>query len=182
MCLHDFKRIIDEQYGLVEIKLQGIGEPSIQGDTFFEMIRYARSKKIWVRTTTNASLLHIRQNYKKYIDSDANEIQISIDGADKEIFELIRHGSRFEKVYENCKLINSYSREQGTIRTKMWTVVQDENEHQLEALVELANELGFTNQVFALDISGRGLKEFERRNKSKCVENRLEKERLKKHW
>src|SRR6266496_388335 len=38
MALADFKRLIDEQYGLVEIKLQGIGEPTIQGDDFFEMI------------------------------------------------------------------------------------------------------------------------------------------------
>ena len=61
MTFDDFRRLIDEQYGLVEIKLQGIGEPLMQrGDEFFEMIRYARSKHIWVRTTTNASQLHLR--------------------------------------------------------------------------------------------------------------------------
>src|SRR5258705_1616664 len=32
LALEDFQRLIDEQYGLVEIKLQGIGEPTMQGD------------------------------------------------------------------------------------------------------------------------------------------------------
>ena len=58
MSLDDFKNIVDTQYGLIEIKLNGLGEPTLQGDDFFEMIKYARQKKIWVRITTNASLLH----------------------------------------------------------------------------------------------------------------------------
>ena len=33
------------------------------------MIKYAKDKKIWVRTVTNASLLHLKDNYKKLIDT-----------------------------------------------------------------------------------------------------------------
>ncbi len=88
MSLEDFKKIIDEQYGLVEIKLNGLGEALMQGDDYFEMIRYARSKRIWVRMTTNASLLHLRDNYKKLIDSGVNEVDISIDGADQKTFRF----------------------------------------------------------------------------------------------
>ena len=68
MQLADFKRMIDDQFGLVVIKLQGIGEPTMQGDPYFEMIKYARSKHIWVRSTTNASLLHLKDRYKKMIE------------------------------------------------------------------------------------------------------------------
>src|SRR2546422_874407 len=92
MSLENFQRLIDEQYGLFEIKLQGIGEPTMQGDVFFEMIKYARARHIWVRTTTNASLLHVKENYKKLVDTDVNEIQISIDGADAAKFESIQIG------------------------------------------------------------------------------------------
>jgi hypothetical protein len=35
------------------------------GNYFFDMIRYARSKHTSVRTTTDASLLHLPGNYKK---------------------------------------------------------------------------------------------------------------------
>lgn len=173
MSLSDFRRLIDEQYGLVEIKLQGVGEPLMQRDDFFEMIRYARSKNIWVRTTTNASLLHLRDNYKKLVDTDVNEIQISIDGATKEVFEGIRVGSNFERVVANCKLINAYCREKGIERTKMWTVVQQANSHQLGALVDLGRDLGFTNQVFSLEVVGWGVNEWTERNDAITVENEL---------
>ena len=52
MSFEDFKDLIDGQYGLVEIKLQGMGEPILGGETYFKMIRYARKKHIWVRTVT----------------------------------------------------------------------------------------------------------------------------------
>ena len=151
-----FCRIIDEQIGLLEIKLQGMGEPTMQGDDFFKMIRYARSKNIWVRTVTNASLLHLRDNYASLINSGVNEIQISIDAADKKTFEGIRPGSNFEQIKQNCKLINSYAKERNLLRTKMWTVVQQKNIRKLKPLVTFAAELGFKRQVFSLGLVNWG--------------------------
>jgi MoaA/NifB/PqqE/SkfB family radical SAM enzyme len=176
--LDAFKRLIDEQTGLVEIKLQGLGEPTMQRDDYFAMIRYARAKHIWVRTTTNASLLHLKDNYRKMIDSGVNEVQISIDGATKDVFESIRRGSVFERVKSNCKLINAYSREVGVERTKMWTVVQRANWNQLADLVDVAAELGFTNQVFSLDVSDWGSPQWRERNALVDVEDQLDHERL----
>lgn len=173
LSLADFKRLIDEQYGVVEIKLQGIGEPLMQGDDFFEMIRYARGKCIWVRTTTNASLLHLRDNHRKLIDSGVNEVQISIDGADSETFESIRRGAVFPQVIENCKLINGYCRDQGIDRTKMWTVVQQANRHQLFQLVELAAETRFSNMVFGLNLTDWGLADWRRKNDAVTVEGNI---------
>jgi len=170
MSLDDFKRLIDEQVGLVELKLQGLGEPTMQGEEFFAMIRYARSKPIWVRTTTNASLLHLKDNYRKLIDSGVNEVQISIDGATREVFESIRGGSVFERVTSNSKLINAYARQLGIERTKMWTVVQRANVHQLDALVDLAAELGFTNQVFSLEMTDWGIDGWRDKNGAASVE------------
>ena len=63
MSFEDYKNLIDSQYGLIEIKLQGLGEP-LMGECYFEMIDYTRSKHIWVRSTTNGSLLRLRDNYK----------------------------------------------------------------------------------------------------------------------
>ena len=53
--------------------------------------------------------MHLNDNYKKVIDADVNEIQISIDGATEETFESIREGSKFRIVKNNCKLINDYA-------------------------------------------------------------------------
>jgi sulfatase maturation enzyme AslB (radical SAM superfamily) len=60
MPLEAFKNLLKEQYGAIEIKLQGMGEPLLQRDDFFKMIEYARSTYIWVRITINASLVHFR--------------------------------------------------------------------------------------------------------------------------
>lgn len=178
LTLDAFERLIDEQYGLLEIKLQGVGEPLLQRDSFFAMIRHARGRHIWVRTTTNASLLHLRDNYAKLIDSGVNEVQISIDGASKEVYEAIRVGALFDRVTDNCRLINAYCRDLGIVRTKMWTVVQEANRHQLEGLVELAAELGFANQVFSLELSDWGLERWGVRNAEATARSGLTRDRL----
>lgn len=162
--LNEFKKIIDEQYGLVEIKLQGMGEPLMNAIPFFEMIKYAREKHIWVRVTVNASLLHLNNNYMSLVDSGVNEIQISIDGATKEVFEGIRRGSVFNQVISNCKLINEYANKKGIAVTKMWTVVQHDNFSQLEMLVDLAHESGFKSQAFSLNLSDFGQPEWRKKN------------------
>jgi MoaA/NifB/PqqE/SkfB family radical SAM enzyme len=170
--LKDFKKIIDEQYGLMEIKLQGLGEPTLQRDDFFEMIKYARARHIWVRTTTNASLLHLNGNARKLVESNVNEIQISVDGASKEVFERIRRGSHYPTVIRNINLINRIDNS----RTKMWTVVQKDNNHELERLVDTAHNLGFKNQVFSMDIHGWGDEKWEKINAEATMEineNRL---------
>ena len=156
MTFESFKNLIDEQYGVVELKIQGMGEPVLGRNNFFKMIRYARDKHIWVRTITNASILHKSENYKKIIDSGVNELQISIDGSTKKVFEKIRNKAIFEKVIENCKLVNLYSKKVNRRVTKMWTVVQKDNFHQLEDLVDLAAELHFPSMVFSFDIGDWG--------------------------
>jgi pyrroloquinoline quinone biosynthesis protein E len=108
-------------------------------------------------------LLHLRQNYKKLIDSGVNEVQISIDGATKEVFQAIRRGSVYDRVVSNCKLINAYCREQGVRRTKMWVVVQRENRHQLADFVERAHEMGFQDLTFSLSMTDWGQEEWHKR-------------------
>lgn len=164
MSLKDFKALIDEQYGLIDIKLHGMGEPLLGGNTFFEQIRYARAQKIWVRTVTNASLLHVKENYKKLIESGINEVQISIDSADKATYEDIRKGLKFDRVRANCKLINGYCEDLGIVRTKMWTMVMKNNIGQLSDLVDLAHEIGFRHQVFSLDFTDWGQEEWRERH------------------
>ena len=181
MTLKEFKQLIDEQYGLVEIKIQGMGEPTMQRDIFFEMIRYARSKRIWVRIITNASLLHLRDNYKKLIDSGVNEIQISIDGATKEVFEGIRKGAVFERVVENCKLINGYATEKNIIRTKMWTVVQKNNQHQVKDIIDLGKSMGFKQMVFSLNMIDFGMHEMSVRNNAQSIEKTFSNREALKH-
>ena len=167
MTLEQFKALIDEQYGLVEIKLNGLGEALMQGDDYFEMIKYARSKRIWVRMTTNASLLHLRDNYKKLVHSGVNEIDISIDGSTPTIFEGIRIQSDFNQVTKNCKFLNEYLEPE--VRTKMWTLVQKANSTDLTAILHMADYMKFKNVVFSLNMHGWADPELKKRNDGEIV-------------
>ncbi len=171
MSLDDFKRLIDSQYGLVEIKIQGMGEPTLGGDAYFAMIRYARSKHIWVRTTTNASLLHLNDNYKKLIDSGVNEVQISIDGATQPTYEKIRRGGKFDKVVENCKLINGYANAKGLLRTRMWTVLQRDNLQEFFDFIPLGHAMGFKRVSFAMNLNDWGQDRWQTANAAVTVED-----------
>lgn len=156
MTLENFKRSIDEQYGLIEVKLQGLGEPLLNKD-FFEMADYVVKKDIWTRTTTNASILHLNDTYKKLIDSGIGEIQISVDGATKETFEKIRVGSDFEQIKENILLLNSYAQSRGELwKTSCWVMVQKENIHEMEDILRLAVSLKFTRLVFQMSMNDFG--------------------------
>lgn len=168
MTVEQFKALIDEQYGLVEIKLNGLGEALMQGPDYFEMIRYARERRIWVRMTTNASLLGTDDNYKKLVDSGVNEIDISIDGASAAVYEKIRVGGKFRIVTRNCKQLNDYTAKLGIVRTKMWTLVQAENHRYLLSIVDLAAELGFKHSVFSLQLHGWGDDALEQRNRTEA--------------
>jgi sulfatase maturation enzyme AslB (radical SAM superfamily) len=169
MTLDEFKSLIDEQVGLIEIKLNGLGEALLQGDDYFEMVAYARARRIWVRMTTNASLLHLRLNARKLVESGVNEIDISIDGADAPTFEGIRIQSDFDRVAKNCALLNHELKMSGKPSAKAWTLVQKANYKNLPAHVKLAASLGFRHMVFSTQLHGWGNDKLAERNRSEMV-------------
>ena len=156
MSLADFRALLDGQPGLTEIKLQGMGEPLLAAEPYFGMIRHARSRSLWVRSTTNASLLHLKDNYKKLVDTDICELQVSIDGATAPTYEAIRRGGKFKRVAANCEKLNAYARADGRHRTRMWVVVQKGNFHEIDQFPELAARLGFARLTLSLDLNDWG--------------------------
>lgn len=164
MSLADFKSLIDEQYGLCEVKLQGFGEPLMHKD-YMEMIRYLVDRDIWVRTTVNGSLLHIKENYKRIIDAGVGDLNISVDGATREVFEGIRVRSNFDDVSRNLKLLNDYAESKGKKNTMMWVVIQKANRHQVFEFVELAQRLNFKRLSFSVGLSDWGQEKWSRNNR-----------------
>lgn len=178
MTFENFKKSIDEQYGLVEVKLQGLGEPLLCGD-FFKMAEYVVSRDIWTRTTTNASLLHRDDAYKRLIDVGLGEIQISIDGATKAVFESIRVGSDFEQIVKNVKLLNDYAEKKGELwKTSCWMMVQKENMDEMEAVLRLAASLKFTRFTYQMSMSDFGKDNWKLVNGEKTVNHLVSPERM----
>lgn len=176
MTFEEYQQLIDTQIGLTEIKLQGMGEPLL-GKCYFDMIEYARKRHIWVRSITNGSVLHVKENYKKIIDADVSELHVSIDGATAETYEKIRRGGRFPLTSKNSQLLNAYAQEQGRDRTRMWTVVQQDNFHELEQFPALAAELGFTRLTLSLDLNDWGQDDWREVNDTKDMHRQLDTDR-----
>lgn len=171
MEVEEFAGLLEAMPGLVELKLQGVGEPLLGGDAYFAMIRLARRQRIWVRTTTNASLLHLHDNARRLIDADPCEVQISIDGASREVMEEIRRGSNFAQVTANCRLLNDCAESANRRVTRMWTCLQRQNLPELLALVRLAATLGFPRLTFSLDLHDWGQQEIRDRLEGLSVSN-----------
>jgi pyrroloquinoline quinone biosynthesis protein E len=153
--LQEFKNIIDEQYGLMEIKIQGVGEPFLNKD-FIAMIKYAKKRHLWVRTTTNGSLLGRDQNYKKLVDSGINDVNISIDGATKEAYEAIRRGGIFERIIDNCTRINEYNNRVRKTTIRAWVVLQALNSQEIYKFPEFFSELGFKEMAYSFAMHNYG--------------------------
>jgi len=72
-------------------------------------------------------------------------LNISIDGASKETYELLRRGGQFEKLLENLEFIKDYH-EQFRIRFHM--VVQKSNWHEMNNMLELADRFNAHEVIF----------------------------------
>ena len=122
------------------------GEPYLNPH-FLEMVRYAKSKKIYVSTSTNAHYLSL-EKAKETVNSGLDKLIVSIDGTTQDTYEQYRIGGNLEKVKEGLanitkakKLLNSK-----TPYVIVQFLVVKPNEHQIEdvkvlGLVYGANEV-----------------------------------------
>jgi radical SAM protein with 4Fe4S-binding SPASM domain len=156
LTFDNFKKIIDQFPFLRQLNLTGIGEPLLNKD-IFRMVEYAVGKrKLYVRFTTNATLL-TPQNNERLIRSGLNELRVSLDGATAGTFNKIREGSDFEKVVDNIRGLTRLKNDLGAQKPviEVNTVVLRENIDELPRIVALASWLNIKNIFFTgLDIEG----------------------------
>jgi len=101
MSFEEFKYIIDQFSKIKKISIVGQGENLLNND-FFSMLEYAKSKGNFVEFYDNFCLLDDRAA-NKLISIKPDIVWVSLDGATKETYELIRIGSNFESVLNNIK-------------------------------------------------------------------------------
>lgn len=136
------QKIIDELSShLVYINFYFQGEPYINPD-FLEMVKYASQKNIYTSTSTNAHFLS-DENAKKTIESGLNRLIISIDGTTQDTYESYRVNGQLEKVLEGTRNIIKWKKElkSETPHIIFQFLVVKPNEHQVEDVLKLANEL-----------------------------------------
>jgi len=161
-----FAKRLGELDELVQISLTGLSELFLLHETLEPMLRLCRERKFWTNIATNGSLLHQRDWIKRLIEINLDEIVISIDGVTAETFERIRIKSNFSQVCKNSRNLNEQFNAAGVFpkRTKMQTVLQSNNRHELFKFVPFAKELGFSCIAFETEPFDWGNIDWRQRN------------------
>jgi len=144
-----FEKIINQLADkLIYLTFYFQGEPYLNPE-FLKMVKIADKKKIFTSTSTNAHYLN-DDNAKATIESGLDRLIISIDGTTQETYEQYRVGGDLSKVIEGTKNIVKWKKQ---LRSKtphiiFQFLVVKPNEHQLEEVKKLANELGVDEVKF----------------------------------
>jgi radical SAM protein with 4Fe4S-binding SPASM domain len=144
-----FKKTIDEiKSHLVYLTFYFQGEPYLNPN-FLDMVKYASDKKIFTSTSTNAHYLNPEQAEKTVL-SKLDRLIISIDGATQQTYEQYRVGGNLDKVIEGTKNIIAAKQKLNSLTPHVvfQFLVVKPNEHELDDIQKLANDLGVNEVVF----------------------------------
>ena len=145
----DFKKIIDEAGDYIfHLRLWNWGE-SLMNKEVFEMISYAKKKNIFINLSTNSNFL-TKEIASRLINSELDELIISLDGASEETYKKYRVGGNFKKVIESIKFFVSEKKRLGKKfpHLRLQFIIMKHNEHEIQKIKSLAKEMGVDEIVF----------------------------------
>lgn len=149
-----FKHILDQVSPLRHIKLQGMGEPLLNKQ-IIELLREGEARGIAMSFLSNGSVL-TDKIAEHLLELDNTVIWFSVDGATTEVFEKIRVGGKLEKVKANIKNLTKRIGSKQSSQVKIWTVVTQENLHELADIVRLSKELSADSICLQVFLSSWG--------------------------
>lgn len=143
LSLSTYKKFIDETGShALELSLWAWGEPFLNKN-LPEMIKYAKDKKIIVKTSTNGNLLLDDEFNRRILLSGLDHLIIGLDGTTEKSYLTYRKGGDFIKVIEGIRSIVKLKKQlkvkKPIINLRM--VVTRYNEQEIPLMKELAEEL-----------------------------------------
>jgi pyruvate-formate lyase-activating enzyme len=130
-----YRKIVDEVAPTAPaVVLHSWGEPMMHPE-LFDMIRYARSRDVWVETSTNITLL-TEERVKKVLASGLNQLYLAMDGVTKATYERVRVGGNFDKVTRNVERLLDLKRQSGSdLRVVMQIISMSETREEVAEFV-----------------------------------------------
>ncbi len=128
MSMHAYEKIIKEcaKIGVKEVHLQNFGEPLFDKNIFLK-IKMANSLNLKTVIFTNASLFD-NKKIREMIKSNLDEVWISFEGYNKNIFEELRPGLKYAVVSRNINKIYEVKKELNSLKPKVILNVVFDNE------------------------------------------------------
>jgi MoaA/NifB/PqqE/SkfB family radical SAM enzyme len=139
-----FTSLIDQYPNIERVVLHGIGEPMLVKD-LAPRVKYLRDRHIYVLFNTNGTLL-TKANGRALIEAGLDELRVSLDAAESEVFQMVRGKDFFDKIVANVKNFTSMQRELNAPkpRVSLWLTGLRETVDQLPNFVRLAHSIGVT--------------------------------------
>jgi MoaA/NifB/PqqE/SkfB family radical SAM enzyme len=139
-----FTSLIDQYPNIARVVLHGIGEPMLVRD-LAQRVKYLKDRSIYVLFNTNGTLL-TRANGRALIEAGLDELRVSLDAAESEIFQMVRGKDFFDKIVANVKNFAAMQRELNAPkpRVSLWLTGLRETVDQLPSFVRLAHSIGVT--------------------------------------
>jgi MoaA/NifB/PqqE/SkfB family radical SAM enzyme len=156
-----FKSILDEiGKNLLILSPHGYGEPVIH-PRFQEFMEEVWNRRISIVLVTNGTLLTPEVASPFIRKCKPWRITFSVDAGEKEAYERIRKGAKFEEVVENISNVVDLKKKYGVGTTvSIYCTVGKYNHEQVIPLSKLASQLGVDEVSFTdLTIHGYGLAE-----------------------
>lgn len=144
-----FKSTIDQLHkDLIYLLLYFQGEPYLNPD-FLKMAAYAREKGIYSASSSNGHYLSPTKA-EETVKSGLSELIISIDGTTQETYASYRIGGNLEKVKQGVRNLVEARNEAGSLHPFIIIqfLVVKPNEHQIEDVKKMGEELGVDEVVF----------------------------------
>ena len=138
----NFQKYIDKiKKNIFYLTLYFQGEPFLN-KYLFDFINYAKSKNIYIATSTNGHFL-IDKNASQIIESGLDRLIISLDGTDQEAYSSYRKNGNFETVIKGIKNIVEYKK---NLKSKkpfiiLQFLVLKTNENKIDEIKQLAKDL-----------------------------------------
>lgn len=141
-----FKKILDQFDNITRLTING-GEPLLNKDVK-QMMEYCRKKNIKLQVITNGLLMD--EEMINCMVKNVTYLQISIDGATKEIYEKIRVNGKYDKLIRNIenliekiKDVDKPSLIQQNINLNF--VCMEQNYKEMDKIIDLASQVGIDN-------------------------------------
>jgi MoaA/NifB/PqqE/SkfB family radical SAM enzyme len=137
-----FTSLIDQYSNIARVVLHGIGEPMLVKD-LAQRVKYLKDRKIYVLFNTNGTLL-TKANGRALIEAGLDELRVSLDAAEAEVFQMVRGKDFFDKIVANVRNFTAMQREMKAAkpRVSLWLTGLRETVDQLPNFVRLAHSIG----------------------------------------
>ena len=137
-----FTSLIDQYPNIARVVLHGIGEPMLVKD-IAQRVKYLKDRGIYVLFNTNGTLLNAA-NGRALIDAGLDELRVSLDAAESDVYQMVRGKDFFDKIVQNVANFTRLQKELNAPkpRVSLWLTGLRETVDQLPNFVRLAHRVG----------------------------------------